>query len=84
MDKHGHVCADCGKKTVFIYGPDNQCRSCYEHWWGPAEMISEMEREIIRREDEIADLQTVILLTEDLNKKVKAQLAIVNGTHDIT
>lgn len=84
MAEYGHICTECGKRTMFVYGSDNQCRACYEYWFGPEEMISEMEREIIRREDEIADLQTIILLTENMNNKIKMQLSIVNGENGIT
>jgi queuine/archaeosine tRNA-ribosyltransferase len=69
-ESQDHWCNLCKKKVPFTFGARKLCSACHRTYHGNTKTLTEMEKTILQKEDEIANLQTIINLMQDMQQKI--------------
>lgn len=75
MDKyepHTTWCSLCRKQVPVAFGERSLCADCHKKYYGNVRTLSAMEQDILKKEDDIANLQTIINLMYDMQERIKA------------
>lgn len=65
-------CNLCRTRVPVVFGKKGLCGPCHKIYYGNTKTLTAMEQAVIEKENEIADLQTIINLLEDMQKKLDA------------
>lgn len=79
-EDHVVWCNMCRTKVPFTVGERNLCPACHKKYHGNTKTLTAMEQSILEKEDEIANLQTIINLMEDMRRKIDEHKMMIATT----